>query len=158
MRGRSASRSRCRGRRPTGGSGRRSGGFEALAPQARQVTLRTDPEVLELAAGLKGRTRSGPRRRWSGPAEIVRLVAVGADAAAALRRAGAERPPGRAGPGGIRPVRGAGAERHLDRGRLHGPQVAGRKAYGLAFLDDHSRAVMAARWGCFEDSVRLAAA
>ena len=28
----------------------------------------------------------------------------------------------------------------------------------FAFLDDHSRAVMAARWGYFEDSVRLAAA
>ena len=36
--------------------------------------------------------------------------------------------------------------------------MAGRKAYLFAFLDDHSRAVMAARWGYFEDSVRLAAA
>ena len=41
---------------------------------------------------------------------------------------------------------------------LHGPKIAGRKAYLFAFLDDHSRAVMAARWGYFEDSVRLAAA
>src|SRR6266702_632924 len=41
---------------------------------------------------------------------------------------------------------------------LHGPQIAGRKAYLFCFLDDHSRAVMAARWGYFEDSVRLAAA
>ena len=36
--------------------------------------------------------------------------------------------------------------------------IAGRKAYLFAFLDDHSRAVMAARWGYFEDTVRLAAA
>src|SRR5215472_12503210 len=35
---------------------------------------------------------------------------------------------------------------------LHGPRIAGRKAYLFAFLDDHSRAVMAARWGYFEDS------
>ena len=41
---------------------------------------------------------------------------------------------------------------------LHGPHIAGRKAYLFAFLDDHSRAVMAARWGYFEDTVRLAAA
>src|SRR5207237_7989655 len=41
---------------------------------------------------------------------------------------------------------------------LHGPRIAGRKAYLFAFTDDHSRAVMAARWGYFEDSVRLAAA
>src|SRR5207237_4687454 len=36
--------------------------------------------------------------------------------------------------------------------------IAGLKAYLFAFLDDHSRAVMAARWGYFEDTVRLAAA
>jgi putative transposase len=41
---------------------------------------------------------------------------------------------------------------------LHGPAVAGQKAYLFCFLDDHSRAVMAARWGYFEDTVRLAAA
>ena len=41
---------------------------------------------------------------------------------------------------------------------LHGPRIAGRKAYLFCFLDDHSRAVMAARWGHFEDTVRLAAA
>ena len=28
----------------------------------------------------------------------------------------------------------------------------------FCFIDDHSRAVMAARWGYFEDTVRLAAA
>src|SRR5262249_27592060 len=41
---------------------------------------------------------------------------------------------------------------------LHGPRIGGRKAYLFCFLDDHSRAVMAARWGYFEDTVRLAAA
>src|SRR6266702_3504998 len=41
---------------------------------------------------------------------------------------------------------------------LHGPHAGGRKTFLFAFLDDHSRAVMAARWGYFEDTVRLAAA
>jgi putative transposase len=41
---------------------------------------------------------------------------------------------------------------------LHGPKIAGRKSYLFCFLDDHSRAVMGARWGYFEDVVRLAAA
>ena len=41
---------------------------------------------------------------------------------------------------------------------LHGPVVAGRKTYLFAFLDDQSRAVMAARFGFAEDTVRLAAA
>ncbi|MGH3280941.1 MAG: DDE-type integrase/transposase/recombinase, partial [Trebonia sp.] len=41
---------------------------------------------------------------------------------------------------------------------LHGPVIAGRKTYLFCFIDDHSRAVMAARFGFSEDTVRLAAA
>src|SRR6266542_3160236 len=41
---------------------------------------------------------------------------------------------------------------------LHGPVVAGRKTFLFCFVDDHSRAVMGARWGYFEDTVRLAVA
>ena len=38
---------------------------------------------------------------------------------------------------------------------LHGPVVAARKAILIAFLDDHSRAVVAARWGYAENAVAL---
>lgn len=41
---------------------------------------------------------------------------------------------------------------------LHGPRIGGRKTYLFAFLDDHSRLVVAARWAFAEDTVRLAAA
>jgi putative transposase len=41
---------------------------------------------------------------------------------------------------------------------LHAIRLGGRKTYLFAFLDDHSRAVMAARFGFAEDTVRLAAA
>jgi putative transposase len=41
---------------------------------------------------------------------------------------------------------------------LHGPVVAGRKAYLFAFVDDHSRAVPGYRWGHSEDTIRLEAA
>src|SRR6202034_2688970 len=41
---------------------------------------------------------------------------------------------------------------------LHGPAVGGRKTYLFCFIDDHSRAVMGARWAFHEDVVRLAAA
>jgi putative transposase len=41
---------------------------------------------------------------------------------------------------------------------MHGPMIGGRKAICFAFLDDHSRAVMGARWGHREDVVRMAAA
>ena len=40
----------------------------------------------------------------------------------------------------------------------HGPVIAGRRAICFAFIDDHSRAVMGARWGYREDVVRMAAA
>src|SRR5450759_5331860 len=38
---------------------------------------------------------------------------------------------------------------------LPGPLVAGRKAILIAFLDDHARAVVAARWGHAETAVAL---
>ena len=41
---------------------------------------------------------------------------------------------------------------------LHAIRLAGRKTYLFAFIDDHSRAVMAARFGFAEDTIRLAAA
>src|SRR6266436_4624821 len=41
---------------------------------------------------------------------------------------------------------------------LHGPVIGGRKTYLFCFIDDHSRAVMGARWAFHEDVVRLAAA
>ncbi|MEP6527840.1 MAG: DDE-type integrase/transposase/recombinase [Nocardioidaceae bacterium] len=41
---------------------------------------------------------------------------------------------------------------------LHGPRIGGRKTYLFAFLDDHSRLVVAARWAFAEDAVRLSAA
>jgi putative transposase len=41
---------------------------------------------------------------------------------------------------------------------LHAIRVDGRKTYLFAFIDDHSRAVMAARFGFAEDTIRLAAA
>ncbi|HYA51257.1 MAG TPA: DDE-type integrase/transposase/recombinase, partial [Streptosporangiaceae bacterium] len=41
---------------------------------------------------------------------------------------------------------------------MHAIRLGGRKTYLFAFLDDHSRAVMAARFGFAEDTIRLAAA
>jgi putative transposase len=97
------------------------GGFAALAPPARQVTLRTDAQVLELAAGLK---REKPART---AAQVQRIlgatctwVPVGPHAAAALRAAGTDHPPGRAAAAGVRPVRGSPPERAVDRRHLMG--------------------------------------
>ena len=41
---------------------------------------------------------------------------------------------------------------------LHGPAVAGRKAFLAAVIDDHSRALVGYRWALAEDTLRLEAA
>jgi len=137
----------------------RTGGFAALAPPARQVTLRTDAQVLELAAGLK---REKPARTAAQVMRILRASCGWSPSVRTLQRH-FERLELTTRPGGSPPAAfgrfEASRPNELWPGdALHGPRVAGRKAYLFAFLDGHSRAVMAARWGYVEDSVRLAAA
>ena len=101
----------------------RTGGFAALAPPARQVTPRTDAAVLELAAGLK---REKPARTAAQVVRILRaslrLVAVGAHAAAAFRAAGADHPPGRPPAAGLfGRFEAVPAERAVDRRRAARP-------------------------------------
>jgi putative transposase len=137
----------------------RAGGFAALAPPARQVTLRTDAAVLELAAGLK---REKPARTAAQVMRILRASCGWSPSVRTLQRHFERlelttRPDGN--PPAVFGRFEASRPNELWPGdALHGPHIAGRKAYLFAFLDDHSRAVMAARWGYFEDSVRLAAA
>jgi hypothetical protein len=137
----------------------RAGGFAALAPPARQVTPRTDAAVLELAAGLK---REKPARTAAQVMRILRASCGWSPSVRTLQRH-FERLELTTRPDGLPPQAfgrfEASRPNELWTGdALHGPHIAGRKAYLFAFLDDHSRAVMAARWGYFEDSVRLAAA
>jgi transposase len=137
----------------------RAGGFAALAPPARQVTPRTDAAVLELAAGLK---RENPARTAAQVMRILRASCGWSPSVRTLQRHFERlelttRPDGRP-PQAFGRFEASRPNELWTGDALHGPPVAGRKAYLFAFLDDHSRAVMAARWGYFEDSVRLAAA
>ena len=137
----------------------REGGFAALAPPARQVTPRTDAAVLDMAAGLK---RENPARTAAQVRRILEKSCGWSPSVRTLQRH-FERLELRTRPDGTPPeVFGrfeCAAPNEMWTGdALHGPRIAGRKAYLFCFLDDHSRAVMAARWGYFEDTVRLAAA
>ena len=137
----------------------RAGGFAALAPPARQVTPRTDAQVLELAAGLK---REKPARTAAQVMRILRASCGWSPSVRTLQRHFERlelhtRPDGRP-PQAFGRFEATRPNELWTGDALHGPRIAGRKAYLFAFLDDHSRAVMAARWGYFEDSVRLAAA
>src|SRR5690348_7660754 len=137
----------------------REGGFSALVPPARQVMLRTDAEVLQMAAGLK---RENPART---AAQVRRILCKSCGWSPSVRtlQRHFERLELRARPDGSPPVvfgrfECAAPNEMWTGDALHGPQIAGRKAYLFCFLDDHSRAVMAGRWGYFEDTIRLAAA
>ena len=134
----------------------RAGGFAALVPGPRGAKPRTCAATLELGVALK---RENPSRTAAQVAAI--LAAHGADAPSprTLQRQFARlelntRPDGK-------PPRAFGRfEAEAPNVRwtgdaLHGPKVGGRKAYLMAFLDDHSRAFTGYRWAHAEDTLAL---
>jgi putative transposase len=137
----------------------RAGGFDALLPPRRQVSPRTAAEVLDLAAALK---RERPERTAAQVARILRSHSGWSPSERTLLRHFARlelttRPDGRA-PQAFGRFEAARPNVRWTGDALHGPAVAGRKTFLFCFVDDHSRAVMGARWGYFEDTVRLAVA
>jgi putative transposase len=137
----------------------RAGGFEALMPPARQVTLRTPAEVLGLAAALK---RENPARTAAQVARILRASAGWSPADRTLQRHFVRlelltRPDG-APPPAFGRFEAARPNELWTGDALHGPVIGGRKTYLFAFIDDHSRLITGHRFGHAEDTVRLAAA
>jgi len=137
----------------------RRGGFTALQPPPRQVSTRTPVEVLDLAAALK---REQPDRTAAQVVRILRAHSGWAPSERTLLRH-FDRLELRSGLDGRPPQAFGRFEADAPNVRwvgdaLHGPKIGGRKTYLFCFLDDHSRAVMGARWGLFEDVVRLTAA
>jgi putative transposase len=136
----------------------RRGGFDALVPNPRQSSPRLPAEIIELALGLK---RENPDRTAAQVRRILRTQLGWAPGERTLQRYFAEQ--GLIAPDAALPAVFGRFE--ADRPNelwpgdaLHGPQIAGRKTYLFAFLDDHSRLVAGHRWGYAEDTVRLAAA
>jgi putative transposase len=138
-----------------------AGGFEALVPAPRQPAPRTPAEVLELAAALK---RENPERTAAQVQRILRATSGWAPSDRTLQRLFERLELNRraADDNGQQRVFGrfeADRPNELWTGdALHGPVIGGRKTYLFCFIDDHSRAVMGARWAFHEDVVRLAAA
>jgi putative transposase len=138
----------------------RAGGFDALVPSPRQSQPRTPPEVMALAAALK---KENPARTAAQVQRILRAQAGWAPDERTIQRMFTRT--------GLTALATAGAAAavfgRFEASRpneiwtgdaLHAIRVAGRKTYLFAFIDDHSRAVMAARFGFAEDAIRLAAA
>ena len=138
----------------------RQGGFAALVPSPRQTALRTDADILAVAAALK---RENPART---AAQVQRILVAAKgwspSQSTLLRLFHRLELPGTDGRTGGDAVFGrfeAGDPNELWTGdALHGRRIGGRKTYLFAFIDDHSRLVVGHRWGYAEDTVRLAAA
>jgi transposase InsO family protein len=135
------------------------GGFDALVPAPRQCQPRTPPEVMELAAALK---KENPARTAAQVQRILRAQAGWAPDETTIQRMFR-----RTGLTALTPAADAPASGRFEASRpdeiwtgdaMHAIRLAGRKTYLFAFIDDHSRAVMAARFGFAEDTIRLAAA
>ena len=138
----------------------RTGGFEALVPVPRKSALRTDAEVLDLAAALR---RENPERTCA-QVERILIASLGWSPSPStllrhFHRLGLQPPAGAAAGTTVFGRFEADRPNQLWTGdALHGPKVAGRKTYLFAFIDDHSRLLVGYRWGFAEDAVRLAAA
>jgi putative transposase len=137
----------------------RKGGFEALVDKPRVVGPRTPCEILDLAERLK---REKPERSALQVAAVMEAAGHQSPHVRTLQRHFTRL--GLAGPGNVDAVKvygrfEASSPNELWTGdALHGPQVGGRKAYLLAFIDDHSRLLCGYRWCVAEDSVRLESA
>lgn len=135
----------------------RAGGFAALVPAPRRVLASTPAHVLELAVALK---TEAPDRTAAQVAVVLAAHGGFAPSARTLQRHFAAAGLSRSGPGGAPPAVFGRFEAERANARwvgdaLHGPLIAGRKAILIAFLDDHARAVVAARWGYAENAVAL---
>ncbi|EWT01763.1 DNA-binding protein, partial [Intrasporangium chromatireducens Q5-1] len=135
-------------------------GFDALLPSARHVEPRTPGQVLELAAALK---REVPARTAAQVAAILTEHGTGVvPSARTLQRHFARlelntRPDGTA-PAAFGRFEAAAPNERWTGDALHGPVIGGRKTYLMAFIDDHSRALVGYRWGHSEDMLALAGA
>jgi len=139
----------------------RTGGFQALLPDPRVGRPRVDAGALELAVTLK---REQPRRS---AAQIARIITEQCGTSPHertlerhFRRVGLDRELA-ATQGALRAFGRFEAEapnQLWTADALHGPAVAGRKAYLFAAIDDHSRALVGYRWALAEDTLRLEAA
>jgi putative transposase len=135
------------------------GGFDALVPSPRQSQPRTPPEVMELAAALK---KENPARTAAQVQRILKAQAGWAPDERTIQRMFT-----RTGLTALTIPEAAPVFGRFEADRpnevwtgdaLHAIRLDGRKTYLFCFLDDHSRAVMAARFGFAEDTIRLAAA
>lgn len=134
----------------------RGGGFPALVPPPRGAKPRTCAQTLELAVALK---RENPARTAAQVAAILAATGTDTPSARTLQRHFARlelttRPDGKP-PRVFGRFQADAPNVRWTGDALHGPVVAGRKVFLMAFIDDHSRAFTGYRWAHAEDTLAL---
>ncbi|HET9444568.1 MAG TPA: DDE-type integrase/transposase/recombinase, partial [Acidimicrobiales bacterium] len=133
----------------------RAGGFEALKPKQRALSLKVPAEVLETAEALK---RENPARTAAQISAILAEAIGWAPNERTIQRYFRRQGLTRRALSGAKVAFGrfeASRPNELWVGdALHGPVIARHKAILFAFLDDHSRLVTGARWVTAEDTLR----
>lgn len=137
---------------------RRRGGFDALIPAPRRVQARTDATVLATAVSLK---KENPRRT---AAQVRRILAElspqgWAPSERTLQRHFAAlelttRPDGRP-PSAYGRFEAEKINEIWTADTLHGPKIAGRKAYVHGIIDDHSRLLVGHQCVYHDDAARF---
>lgn len=134
----------------------RTGGFDALKPTGRTQGRSTPESLLSLATALKHerpeRTAAQVRRI------IIETLGEAPSESTLLRHFRTLDIPTRSAAQATGRFEANQPNEIWVGDGLHGPRLGGRKTYLFAFLDDHSRLVVAARWAFAEDAVRLSAA
>lgn len=136
----------------------RTGGFAALKPKPRALSLKVPVEMLELAEALK---REAPRRTAAHVAQMLAVTHGWAPNERTIqrhfRRIGLTR----------QALTADKAFGRFEASRpnelwvgdaLHGPIVGGHKAILFGYLDDHARLLTGYRWVTAEDTLRAEAA
>ena len=134
----------------------RAGGFQSLVPPPRGAKPRTCAETLELAVALK---RENPARTAAQVAAILAAHGTDTPSARTLQRHFARlelntRPDGKP-PRVFGRFEAEAPNLRWTGDALHGPVIAGRKVFLMAFIDDHSRAFTGYRWAHAEDTLAL---
>jgi len=137
---------------------RRGGGFGALVPAPRQCAPRTDPQVVELAVGLK---KENPARTAAQVRRVLIAQLGWAPSERAIQRWFEARElttrPGGQPPRAYGRFEAPAVNEIWTADLMNGPKVAGRACHLAGIIDDHSRFLTGHQFVRRPDAVRFAA-
>src|ERR1019366_8386591 len=137
---------------------RRSGGFDALVPAPRQSAPRTDPQVVELAVGLK---KENPARTAAQVRRVLAAQLGWAPSERAIQRWFEARElttrPGGQPPRAYGRFEAPKVNQIWTADLMNGPDAGGRACHLAGIIDDHSRFLTGHQFVRRPDAIRFAA-